>query len=289
MAHHDSSGNYLCIHKTKCFEYGEGSLNLGVDLGQLKLSAFGNINYDLTSNNVKLDVVLGIDFTFNKPAIQVMANQIDSFPNLTTINVYRTVLIRSLYETLGKSTADVWLNDLSSGKPKGIPEDIQHTLNITNLQLVWNHKTNSYQSTGKIGVGNILNINVNKMVDGFIEITRKRSGDYMDIYLTLDDKNSYYFGYTRGVMQVYSTNTDFLSIIRKLTLKDRVKEVPKNETSYIFMVSSDSKMRNFLRSYNRHLKGESQNQPEQQIEEPSDQPNDEQQQEEKLPKEEKQK
>src|SRR5208283_4838907 len=58
MAHHDSSGNYLCIHKTKCFEYGEGSLNLGVDLGQLKLSAFGNINYDLTSNNVKLDVVL---------------------------------------------------------------------------------------------------------------------------------------------------------------------------------------------------------------------------------------
>lgn len=275
MQNRDTTGNYLYIQKTQCNEYGEGSLNLGVNLGQVKLSSYGSINYNVLSNEVSLDAILGIDFMMDPTAIQILANQIDSFPNLNPVELNHPVMIRSLYESLGKSVADVYLNDVSTGKPKAIPVEVQHTLNLTNLQLKWNHKTNSFQSSGKIGVGNILNSYVNRMVDGFIEITRKRSGDYMDIYLKLDDKNNYYFGYTRGVMQVFSTNTDFMNIIRKLTLKQRVQEVPKNETSYIFMVSSDTKIRNFLRSYNRHLKGESLNQQEQQIEEPSDQPENE--------------
>jgi hypothetical protein len=186
-----------------------------------------------------------------------------------------------LYEVLGKAEAEVYRADLATGKPKAIPLEVQHTLNLTDLKLRWNRKTNSYQSIGKIGIGNIYNNNVNRMVDGFVEITRKRSGDYMDLYLKLDDQNTYYFGYTRGVMQVFSTNTDFLASIRKLTLKQRVMEVPKNETSYIFMIASDSKVNNFKRSYNRYLKGEVQSQQDQDIQDKEDKQDNQDQQENK--------
>jgi len=137
-----------------------------------------------------------------------------------------------------------------------MPVDMLHTLNITSLNLRWNHETRSYQSIGKIGVGNILNTQINKLVEGFIEITKRRSGDYMDIYLKLDAKNYYYFGYTRGVMQAYSSDNGFVNAIRNLSLKQRQMDIAKGETSYIYMVSSDSRMRNFFRNYQRYQKGE---------------------------------
>ena len=253
----DSVGNYLSFHKFNCIEYGEGQLDLGVNLGQVKLKSLGNITFNLINRQVDLNLMLGIDFMFDPGTLKLMANKIDSFPNLTGLDITRPQYVKLMNHQLGRTKADKYREDMTLfGAPKEFPAELQHTLNITSLHLRWNDESNSYQSVGKIGVGNILDNQVNKMVDGFVEITKKRSGDLMDIYLKLDDKNYYYFGYTRGVMQAYSSNNDFIGLLRGLPLRQRQMDVPRGQTPYIFMVSSDTRIRNFLRNYMHYSQGE---------------------------------
>lgn len=271
MENHDTAGNYLSISNSLCKENSEGEINLGVTLGQVNLSTYGNLYYNLNTNDIQIDAVIGIDFMFDKSAIQLMTNEIDSIPNLGPVNYSRSVLLRSMYEKLGKSETDTFLTKLSGGKLISIPSEIQNTLNLTNVQLKWNSTTNSYQSTGKIGIGNILNLKVNKMIDGYIEITRKRSGDFMDIYLKPDETHYYYFGYSHGVMQVFSSNTDFINIIRKLTLAQRVQNVPKSEGSYIYIIATETKVANFLKKYKKHLNGENLTPKEEDLDQKSEQ------------------
>jgi hypothetical protein len=257
LKNRDSTGNYLNYHKYNCIEYGDGQLNLGVNLGQVKLNTFGTASFNTINKEVKLSVLLAIDFMFDPVIIKNMANKIDSFPDLMGLDITEPLYTNMQNQIMGRIKGEKYREEmLLLGKPKEMPADMLHTLNITSLNLRWNHETRSYQSIGKIGVGNILNTQINKLVEGFIEITKRRSGDYMDIYLKLDAKNYYYFGYTRGVMQAYSSDNGFVNAIRNLSLKQRQMDIAKGETSYIYMVSSDSRMRNFFRNYQRYQKGE---------------------------------
>jgi hypothetical protein len=94
---------------------------------------------------------------------------------------------------------------------------------------------------------------VNKMFTGYLEITKRRSGDYLDFYIELEDKNWYYFGYTRGVMQAFSSDAVFVGIINDLALRHRRMKTASNETRYVYMIASDTKLEQFFRSYRQHV------------------------------------
>jgi hypothetical protein len=177
---------------------------------------------------------------------------------LQGVDITRKNYLKSMNEIMGKTKSRKYLEDVSVyGKPKEFPTELEHTFNITHLTMKWNDETNSFQSFGKIGIGNILNYQINKELEGYVEIVRKRSGDIMEIYLKLDDKNYFYFGYTRGTMQVYSNNTSFVEILKKLPLKARKMDTERGQTPYSYMITTDTKFRTFLRNYNQHLKGDS--------------------------------
>jgi hypothetical protein len=69
----------------------------------------------------------------------------------------------------------------------------------------------------------------------------------MDVFLQIDERTWYYFGYTRGVMQVYSNNRDFLDVLSELSNNQRTQKVKSGDISYIYMVASDRKISNFRR------------------------------------------
>ena len=86
------------------------------------------------------------------------------------------------------------------------------TMVLTDVHLKWNEETESFQSFGKIGIGNIGEKQVNKLVDGHIEMQRKRSGDVLSIYLEAGKDNWFFFNYKRGLMQAYSSNAEYCKI-----------------------------------------------------------------------------
>jgi hypothetical protein len=134
------------------------------------------------------------------------------------------------------------------GTLKEMPQELRHTIMFNELKMKWNNESNSWISVGKIGIASINNTPINKRVDGLLELQIKRSGDILDFYLQLDRRTWYYFGYTRGVMQIHSSNNEFLERMKKLKPNERRQNVTTGE-SYIYMVSTDVKKNTFLRRY----------------------------------------
>ena len=245
-------GNYLSLHREDCHIYGEGKIDLGVDLGLIKFSAAGNARHKINENVTTIDMLLGMDFFFDENILDIIANEIDSIPDAVATDLNTSTYNKGIIELAGKDIAGLYKDELNLfGKVKEIPPGLKHTIFFNELKLAWNDATNSYRSYGKIGIGSINKTQINRRVDGLIEIQIKRSGDICDIYLEIDKNHWYYFGYTREVMQTHSSNKEYIEKIKEKSPKDRKQKVRTKGggLSYIYMVSTDRKKDRFHFKY----------------------------------------
>ncbi len=254
LQNHNSPGNFLSIHRDECTIYGEGKLNLGADLGQLKLTTVGNATHEIIPKITNLDFMMGMDFMLDPVSLNIIANKIDSFPGLEGINMGTKTYVRGMNELLGEKGSKAYHDELKLfGFVKVYPPELTHTITFTHTKLTWDDESNSYYYIGKVGIGSMGTVQINRVVDAYIEVFKKRSGDIMDVYLKLDENNWFYFGYTRGVMQIISSEEKLNDYIRKLPNKDRQMDVASGQTPYIYMVASDAKWTNFRRQYQSRL------------------------------------
>lgn len=243
-----AAGNLLVLDRNYCTLTGTGEVKPGVDLGQVKLISTGTVRHGFESDSVYLDLTLGIDFFLHPEALQRMSAKVDSLTNLEAVDIRDPGYNQRLKELIPPEAINKMSQETNLFGPVAeLPREIQHTLFLTDVHFVWNTMTSSYQSVGKIGVGNINGKPINVYAEGYIEIQKKRSGDLMDIYLKFDENNWYYFGYTRGVMQVLSSDRLMLDIFRDLPPNKRKLNVARNETPYTYMVGVDLKLSRFLR------------------------------------------
>ncbi len=246
-------GNYISLNRNYCKLYGEGKLNPGVNFGQVKMVSIGNILQEMENDNkVTLHLMIGFDFYFNTDALKIMTGKIDSLTNLQPVDI-RNAEYKKMAEEIGTTenvTHAVKQEMKLFGQFPVVPPGQKHTLFLSVVTMGWNPETNSYLSTGKIGIGNIDGHPLNVMVDGYFEIRKKRSGDMFDLYLKLNDKDYYYFGYTTGVMQALSNNPAFATAIQALKPGKRSLKVRSGQTPYIYMVGVGRKKDMFLRRMN---------------------------------------
>ena len=126
---------------------------------------------------------------------------------------------------------------------------MRKTILFNEIKFKWNQANKSYRSYGKIGISNLGKDQINKYVEGKIEIIKKRSGDIINIYLEVDKNNWYFFSYTRGIMQSISSDSDFNTVIQETKPDKRKAKQEKGQEPYQFMYSSDKKKRDFIRSF----------------------------------------
>ena len=179
-----------------------------------------------------------------------MADALVSNAELKPTDFSRPVFEKSMREMLGKEQADKLISQLNLyGSFKKFPDELKKTLVLTDVKMKWNKETRSYTSYGKIGIGNINKNQINKYVDGRIQITKKRGGDILDIYLELDANNWYYFNYTRGTMLAVSSNEAFNTIIKELKPEKRQKDgdKEKKEPNYNYNMATPQKVKMFIR------------------------------------------
>ncbi len=252
-------GNYVSLHREDCQIYGEGKIDLGADLGLVRLISAGNARHDIKENKTTLDILLGIDFYIKEDIIEIIASEIDSISELEPTDMNADTYNKGIIELAGRELAGMYKDELNLfGKVKEIPAPLRHTIFFNELKLMWNDATNSYISYGEIGIGSIDNTQINKRVKGLFELQIKRSGDICDIYLEIDKTHWYYFGYTRGVMQTHSSNQLYVDRIKVLKPKERKQKIRTRAggLSYIYMVSTERKKNAFYYKYLESLKDE---------------------------------
>jgi hypothetical protein len=243
-------GNYLSLSTTQCKVYGEGKVDLGGDFGQLKIESVGSAIHYLIPDSTNFEMLMTIDFFFAENALDKMSDHIVNTAELKATDFSKPVFEKGMRELLGKEQADKLISQLNLyGSFKKMPDELKKTLFLTDVKMKWNKDTRSYTSTGKIGIGNIDKTQINKYVDGRIELVKKRGGDILNIYLELDQNNWYYFNYTRGLMLAVSSNEAFNNILKDLKADKREKagDKDKKEPNFTFNICPPSKKTQFLR------------------------------------------
>jgi hypothetical protein len=242
------NGNFLSLNANKCIVYGEGKLNLGTDLGQVKTLTVGNATHNTNNDSAYFDLMILLDFFFDDGALDKMADVINAKTDLPATNFGRPTYEKGLREIVGKEKADKLISEVNLyGKFKKFPDELERSMFITDLKMRWDPKSKSYISSGKIGIGNIRKNQINKMVDGWVQLKRKRGGDEINIYLEIEPGTWYFFSYTNGIMQAISSKEDFNTILKELKPEKRQQEVPKGEKPYQFSSASETKKDLFVK------------------------------------------
>jgi hypothetical protein len=243
-------GNYMWFHRSYCQLYGEGDIDLGVDLGQLKVRTVGSIMHNIPMDKITLDPILFIDFYFPENLLKLMADTINNYKNLTPVNLTRPIYNVAMSTVLGKpKTKELAAEIQLYGTVKGVPDQFVHTLTISQIDMRWDQNTKSYKSVGKIGIGNIMDKQVNKQVNGYIEIMRRKSGDQMSICLEVSKNTWFYFGYTKEQMLAVSSNPFFNAFLNTLKADKRKQKTERKQAKYEFNLGSPEKKNIFVQNF----------------------------------------
>ncbi len=246
------TGNYLSMKSDSCTIYGEGKMDaMGLDLGQVKVNAVGNVSHDLKTDSADFELMIAFDFFFDNSALDKMADLIEKTETLSGIMVSGTYE-KGLHELLGKEKADKLIAEVNLyGKFKKFPDELEHTLFLSNVIMQWDKKNNAFVSSEGIGISSIRKTQVNKMVDGKIALWKKRTGDILDIYLEADKNNWYYFRYTKGLLTAVSSDPAFNKIIQDLKNDKKEMKVEKGQTPYQFSIGSEQQRNLFVRKFKK--------------------------------------
>jgi len=239
-------GNYLSLGTTNCLVYGEGKFDIGADFGQVKLTAAGNGTHNTINDSTQFDLLMNVEFFFDKSAMKKMAAEFETYSTmLTPVDFGRKTFEKGLVEILGKERGDKALSELNLyGNYKKFPDEFEKSIFLGNVQMTYNKKTKSFISNGTIGVANLFKNEIYREVNGFIQIKKQKAGDMLDMYFELDGSNWYYFNYFKGVMSVVSSNQAFNTEVKDV--KEKKQKVDKGP-SYQFNTCSPTKKDQFVK------------------------------------------
>ena len=254
IAEQSLAGSYLSLNTEACKVYAEGKLDIGARTGNLTFSGAGNVNYTLEDDAAVIDMMMIVDFFFNDNLMKRMSESINENINLNPVDFSKSTYMKGLKEIVGTEKADEINTQLSlNGKMKRLPDELNKRLVFNEVKFKWNEDENTFKSFGPLGLSNSGKYEINKYVNGGITITKKRSGDIVNIYLEIDANNWYYFYYRRNLMKVISSNQDFNTQIKEMKRDDRKYDTKRGEEPFTFMFGLEKDVRDFKRDFDSDL------------------------------------
>ncbi|MGM0530823.1 MAG: hypothetical protein ACQER7_05680 [Bacteroidota bacterium] len=265
----DTSGSFISLDRKACQYHAEGELQLGVDYGHPSIIPAGELNHDLSENDITLDMTLPVKFHFSNEALDSMRNDIKGRSGLKSANTQSEFYEGNLEEIVGQQITSKYMKALdedSKGKNEKIPEELEHTLIFSDLQFDWNTSTNSYVARDDIKIAMINGKSVNKKVEGFIEIVKQKHNDKLYIYLRPDNERYYMFYFSKNRMRSYSNNKKFVEAIDDVpNRKRKIGGGIFSEADYRYLLATEtirSRVRSHINEVKEALRDEQEDQDE---------------------------
>ena len=237
----------LFFNTDRCTMESSGPISLGLSYNFVTVNSFGDVKYLIVPDSAIMNLTFTFDFLFYDGVLMVMADSI-SKTNLKGIDITGTEYHAFLEHALGKEAARDMRDDiLNSGKIKRLPDALIHKIVLTDVDMYWNDETNSYISRGPIGVMSLGKDPVNRYMNGYLELIRRRSGDVITLYLEVTPMQYYFFDYRNGIMQAISSDNEFNSRINETKQEKRVMSIPGLDEQYEYVVSTSRRVIDFLR------------------------------------------
>lgn len=254
----NQSGNLVTFQPSYCNTKGEGSLNLGLDFGQVKVGTYGTVSHTMNSGRVTLESFTTMDFMFDESVLKRIADTLNLSQKSTKLNTVSTStpsFKKCFTELLGKAKADEYLTEMQLyGNIRKFPKELEHTISFSKLDMAWDSAAHAYRSVGQIGIYAIGNTLVNRMVGGFVEYANLYDGDILTIYIEIEKGKWYFFNYSEGTMNFVTSESEkpLMKIISDTKEVKRTKVVEKKEAPYKYGVSGDALKRTFVERFRKN-------------------------------------
>ncbi len=237
--------------------YGEGKVNLGTNLGRVTLDTYGTVDHNITSGTTDFNLSLLLDFFFDKDAYAIFTKTIQDNGGLDPADPSSDKFYNAMKFIVGPKKADDLINQLSlSGKFKSIPDELNHTLTISDIIFKWNPTSRSFVSDGKIGIAMTGENQLNKYVEGYIEIARKRSGNVLNMYFEVGDQ-WFFFNYAQNKLQSISNRKDYNDLIKKAMEGDKnIQKAEDKKPQYAFIIATEKRKKDFLKKIGKSDEGD---------------------------------
>ncbi|MCH2197989.1 MAG: hypothetical protein MK081_04355 [Flavobacteriales bacterium] len=237
-------GNLIALKTESCEITGDGQLDFQVDLGHVKTKQIGDVLHNSMNGETTMNTAFTIDFFFDDGAMKRVIEILEQWPGLQPVDITKTKYEKSISEIMGLEAADKAISELSlNGQFKKIPNELQSTFYFADVKFEWDPVEESYVSVGPLGIASMGKKQIFRYVKGKIEIAKARSADIMRIYLELDPGNWYYFDYKLGIMNISSTDAEFIKTITEL--KDDKRKTKDDEgNKFVYQVVASKKKRN---------------------------------------------
>jgi hypothetical protein len=246
----DTTGNSVSLQKDYCWVFEEGNVVLPIDLERIQTKIYGSTIHKLKTNEATINAIIKFDFHFNQKSLEAMANQIGGAITAEQVDLKRKLYRKMLYDWLTPDELPLVLNQISLfGAPTQTPKSLESTITLADVKLKWDAKRKSFVSEGKLGIGTIGNIQVNRYVNGFLEFYKGRNRDWMILHIHLGDNEYYSFYYVNGVMYVNATNPEFYNPIDMQKARERRVKADKRGRSFKYMIGSKRELNRALKRY----------------------------------------
>jgi hypothetical protein len=243
----EEKGNLVSLNKNFCTIYDQGDVDFGMDYGQIKVNATGELFHNIEQDKITLNVCFGLDFFFSQSLIDIMYNAIQQETGLKPVDMNSASVKYDLVQLSSKDALDKMFSELSSsGVIETVPQELNKTIFFSDVKLVWKQKTESFVSEGPIGIGFIKGKAVNKKMTGIIEMTKKKSGNILNIYIEAAPDKWFFFSYSQNVLRTFSKIDAYNAALTALPDKEKKMEVERNQTPFSFVPSSERIKSKFL-------------------------------------------
>jgi hypothetical protein len=236
-------GNLVVLNTENCEISGDGKIDFQVDLGLLTFNQIGTIKNDGVQNKTYIDGVAALDFFFDEASLKHFTDMVQAWPELNPVDITKTHYEKGIREIMGLENSDKAISDLNlNGQFKKLPDELQSTIFFADVKFEWNDVDESYQSVGALGIATIGKKQVFRYVKGKIEIEKRRSADVLRIYFELDPGNWYFFEYKLGILNITSTDLEFMELVQ--AVKEDKRRIKEDKQQFSFQVIASKKKRN---------------------------------------------
>lgn len=178
--------------------------------------AVGKASVNLDSMKYRLETMMLFDFPLPIPTVQKMGQNIvktnlDAGNSNAAIEPDDANFLQKLSRIIGTTDTEKYKTSSQKGHIPLFKESTKFLkpLVLSKADLQWNATANAYYSTGPIGISNMGDVDINALVNGYVEIVQSHStGNELHIYLDLAPEKWYYFIYRNGQLGMVSSDEE---------------------------------------------------------------------------------
>jgi hypothetical protein len=228
----DESGNGAEFYEEQGVLKLSGNFNL-LGVPTKVFETVGTATVRLDSMKYLFETMMVYDFPIPIPTVQKMGQNIvkanlDAGNTAAAIEPNVEEFMLKLKKYIGAADAEKYKSESEKGHVPLFKRSNKFlkSLVLSKLNLKWNPTANAYYSEGPVGISNLGDVDINALVNGYVEIVQSHStGNEVNVYLDLSANSWYYFVYRNGQLGIVSSDEEVNKMLNTSGGKEKEKGV----------------------------------------------------------------